>query len=114
MVGAAMELWARLGIGERAEESGSERRKRMLCSRAPSQELPITSDALAERCFGNFPYRLPWYEGTKILPKLRCGAQPFSALRHVVPLLHSVAYSVVGIRRYNRTLRLRNDRPGGR
>ena len=56
MVGAAMELWARLGIGERAEESGSERRKRMLCSRAPSQELPITSDALAERCFGNFPY----------------------------------------------------------
>ena len=31
VVGAAMELWARLGIGEGTEESGSDRRRRVLC-----------------------------------------------------------------------------------
>ena len=31
MVGAAMELRARLGIGERREESGDKRRERVLC-----------------------------------------------------------------------------------
>jgi hypothetical protein len=30
-VAAALELWARLGIGKRGEESGSERWERMLC-----------------------------------------------------------------------------------
>ena len=31
MVGAAMELRARLGTGERGEESGNERREKLLC-----------------------------------------------------------------------------------
>ena len=31
VVGAAMELWARFGIGERGEESGNERREKLVC-----------------------------------------------------------------------------------